>query len=68
MSRPLHYSPPLDRFLICVLYHEARKQKKPMTMVANTLLESTLRGTDSWQQAQEAMQLRESQYPAPPGR
>jgi hypothetical protein len=35
-----------------------------MTVVANGLLESSLRGTDSGRQAQEAMQLRETSTPA----
>jgi hypothetical protein len=60
MARPKHYSPALNRFLVCVLYHEARRQKKPMTVLANTLLEYCLRDTESWRQAQETMQLREN--------
>jgi hypothetical protein len=68
MSRPTHYSPALNRFLVCVLYHEARRQKKPMTVLVNGLLESSLRDTDSWRQAREAMQLSETPSPALPAR
>jgi hypothetical protein len=67
MSRPKHYSPALNRFLVCVLYHEARKQKKPMTVLANALLESSLRGSESWQQAEVAMQLKENNSGTLPG-
>ena len=65
MPRPTHYSPALNRFLVCVLYHEARRQNKPMTVVANTLLESSLRDGDSWRQAQASMELRDTPWPAP---
>jgi hypothetical protein len=60
MARPKHYSPQLNRFLVCVLYHEARKQKKPMTTVTRSLLEKVLKGSESWQQAEAAMALKET--------
>ncbi len=60
MPRPRHYSPTIDRFLICVLYHEARRQKKPMTAVTNGLLQNALRQTESWSQAESAMPLHET--------
>ncbi len=60
MSRPRHYSPTIDRFLICVLYHEARRQKKPMTTVTNGLLQNALRQTESWNLAESAVALHET--------
>jgi hypothetical protein len=59
MPHPKYYSPPIKRFLVAVLYHEARKRKQPMTVLTNSLLESALRGSDSWHQAQSAMMLKE---------
>jgi hypothetical protein len=59
MPHPKYYSPPIKRFLVSVLYHEARRQKKPMTVVTNGLLESALRNSDSWQQAESALVLKE---------
>ncbi len=60
MPRRQHYSPALNRLIICALYYEARRQKKPMTVLANQYLESSLRGSESWRQAEEAMSLHES--------
>lgn len=39
-----HYSPEVRRFLVTVLYHEAKAQKVPMTVLTNQLLERSLRG------------------------
>jgi hypothetical protein len=65
MPRPTHYSPTIDRFLISVLYHEARKRKQHMTVLTNTLLESALRDSDSWHQAESALVLKEEPPPTP---
>jgi hypothetical protein len=54
-----HYSPQLNRFLVCVLWHEGQRQKKPMTEIADQLLETGLRGTESWKAAETAMGLNE---------
>jgi hypothetical protein len=59
MARRRHYSPQLERFLVCVLYHEARRRGQPMTALANQLLETALAGSESWREAQEAMPLAE---------
>jgi 6-phosphogluconolactonase (cycloisomerase 2 family) len=59
MSRPRHYSPALDRFLVCALYHEARHRKLPMTALANGLLAEQLQGTAGWRQAEEQRQRQE---------
>jgi hypothetical protein len=65
MPRPKYYSPTIDRFLITVLYIEARRQKKPMTAVTNGLLEQALRDSESWHQAQSTMVLKEDPPPTP---
>jgi len=53
--RPRHYSPQLGRFLVCVLYHEARRRGQPMTALANQLLECALAGSAGWREAEAAM-------------
>ena len=55
MAKPRHYSPQLGRFLVCVLYHEARRRGQPMTALANQLLESALAGSAGWREAEVAM-------------
>jgi hypothetical protein len=42
MPRLQHYSHALERFIVSVLYHEARKQNKLITVLANNLPESSL--------------------------
>jgi hypothetical protein len=61
MARSTHYTPPLSRFLVCALYHEARQRRIPMTRLANNLIELALKETSGWKeaQAQEAMQMGE---------
>lgn len=63
MPKPKHYSPQIDRFLVSVLYHEAKRQRKPMTELTNELLWTALRGSESWEQAESALILKEE--PAP---
>jgi hypothetical protein len=65
MPRPKHYSPTIDRFLIKVLFHEARRQKKPMTVLTNNLLESALRGSQSWHQAESSAMMVLNERPPP---
>ncbi len=48
-----HYTPPLSKFLVCALYHEAQAKGIPMTKLANELIEERLRGSVGWQKAQE---------------
>ena len=54
-----HYTPPLSRFLVCALYHEAKQRRIPMTQLANSLVEAGLKESPGWKQAEEAMQLEE---------
>ncbi len=48
MARPLHYSPQISRFLVSVLYHEAKHRKIPMTKLTDDLLAQALQGTSGW--------------------
>ena len=43
-----HYTPPLDRFLVKALYHEAKQQRVPMTRLVNHIVQQALAGTDGW--------------------
>jgi len=57
-----HYTPPLSRFLVCALFHEAKARKIPMTQLANDLVEAGLKETPGWHQAraqQETMRIGE---------
>jgi len=57
-----YYSPPLSRFLVCALYHQAKQLGIPMTQLANNLVELALKETPGWREAQaqqEAMQMGE---------
>ena len=55
MARPRHYSPALDRFLVTVMYHEARHRKVPMTQLANELLKNALAESVGWQVATQSL-------------
>ena len=50
--RPRHYSPQLDRFLVCALYHEAKRRRKPMTRLATEIVTAALRETEGWREAE----------------
>ena len=52
MPRPTHYSPCIDRFLVKALYHEAKRQGKPMTVLADELVYDGLKGSDGWRVAE----------------
>ena len=53
-----HYIPPLSRFLVCALHHEAKARGVPMTKLAQQLVEAGLRDTPGWQMAQAQQQER----------
>ena len=61
MGRPAHYSPAIDRQIVCALYHEARHRHKPMTKLANELLASVLRDTHGWQTALDQQSILQEQ-------
>lgn len=48
MAKPRHYSPHISRFLVSVLYHEAKNRKIPMTKLTDDLLINALRGSPGW--------------------
>ena len=52
MSKSTHYTPPLSRFNVCALYHEAKTRGIPMTQLANDLVEAGLKESPGWQKAQ----------------
>ena len=55
MPRPQHYSPSIERFLVSVLYHEARQRKIPMTQLANEILKNGLANSAGWQLAMQSV-------------
>jgi hypothetical protein len=59
MARVTHYTPPLNRFNVCALYHQAKQLGIPMTRLANDLIESALKETPGWKEAQDQMRLGE---------
>lgn len=66
MARPRHYSPVISRFLVSVLYHQARHQKVPMTQLVDDLLTQALRGSSGWATATDLKTLDESTHLAMP--
>jgi hypothetical protein len=52
-----HSTPPLSRFNVCALYHEAKQRRIPMTQLANNLVEAGLRESPGWKEAQDQMRL-----------
>lgn len=65
MAKPRHYSPHISRFLVSVLYHEARHLKKPMTKLTDELLETALRGSPGWIEATNLSLAEETTKKAP---
>lgn len=47
-----HYTPPLSRFNVRALYHEAKQRRIPMTHLANNLIEAALKDSVGWKEAQ----------------
>ena len=60
MPNQRHYSPKISRFLVSVLYHEARRRNIPMTKLTDELLRQQLAESPSWQMAQESRIAEES--------
>ena len=56
MPRPTHYTPPLKRFLVAALYHQAKLEHLPMTLVVNRIVEQALQGGEGWKRATEQQQ------------
>jgi len=65
MPQSRHYSPRISRFLVSVLYHEARRRQIPMTKLTDELLRQQLVGSESWELVLETKIAEEaSPYPA----
>ena len=47
-----HYTPPLTRFNVRALYHEAKARGIPMTQLANELVEAGLKDSAGLKEAQ----------------
>lgn len=60
MAIAKYYSPQISRFLVSVLYHEARRRGMPMTRLVDELLRQQLSGSESWQEAEELRVAEES--------
>ena len=54
MARFAHYSPPIRRELIRVLYHERIRRKIPMTRLVDSILTDALRNTESWHMMEDS--------------
>jgi len=57
MPRRTHYSPCIDRVIVCALYHEGRRLRRPMTRLVNDLLTSSLQHTEGWSIAATQMSV-----------
>ena len=54
MPQNRHYSPRISRYLVSVLYHEAKRRQIPMTKLTDELLRQQLIGSESWELAKES--------------
>jgi len=68
MARPNHYSPAIERFLVSVLYHEARHRNIPMTRLANQILKAELAESVGWQLALQSLNPPNQTLVASPGK
>ena len=59
MARSTHYTPPLSRFNVCALYHQAKVLGILMTQLANNLVEAGLKESPGWKEAQDQMRVGE---------
>jgi len=63
MAKHRHYSPALSRFLVSVLYHEAKARNVPMTQLTDDLLRQALMNSEGWRTA-ETLQVA-AEHPPP---
>ena len=61
MARTAHYSPAIDRQVVCALYREAKRRHQPMTKIVNELLSGVLRDTEGWQTALNQLSIVQEQ-------
>jgi len=64
MARATHYSPALSRFMVSVLYHEAKSKRIPMTKLTEHLLAQSLYGSESWAKAESSLVQEKPSSPA----
>ena len=62
-----YYYPKISRFLVSVLYHEARSRQMPMTALTEALLREMLEGSKSWRTAEAAARRGHSAAISPAG-
>jgi hypothetical protein len=67
MSRRTHYSPCIDRVIVCALYHEGRRLRLPMTRLVNELLTSSLKNSQGWSIAATQMNNPAQGHPSQAG-
>lgn len=56
MGQSSHYSPPIRREIVRVLYHERVRRGIHMTDLVHDLLTEALKDTDSWRLIEESTQ------------
>ena len=61
MARFAHYSPPIRRELVRVLYHERNRRKIPMTRLVESILTDALRNTEFWQMMEDSPEYQPSE-------
>lgn len=60
MAQNRHYSPPISRQLVRVLYFERIRRGIPMTKLVEEIIAAALAGTESWRRAEEINQTKSS--------
>ena len=60
MARFAHYSPPIRRELVRVLYHERIRRKIPMTRLVESILTDALKSTESWRMMEDSPEYQPS--------
>jgi len=65
MAKHRHYSPALSRFLVSVLFHEAKARKIPMTKLTDDLLRQALMNSEGWRTAETLKMAADHPPPCP---
>jgi len=61
MARFAHYSPPIRREIVRVLYHERIRRKIPMTRLVESILTDALKSTESWRMMEDPPEYKTSE-------
>lgn len=56
MARPNYYSPVIQRDLVGLLYHEAKRRKLPMTKLVDEILRKSMKGRKTTRITRETRQ------------